>query len=165
MSSTAGTIAPALEKRLGPARSSGRDSSERDEPVGLPPEEKMMKRLRILFFAFFLLIPAFQAQAQNAAADKSWNSFWTKFSTAVKQKNRVALKSLMVSEREFYPGGGGGTRDEWLNLVSWSELQKSVRSGIKADRTYGKPGRTTRDNWLIFAYTGGRWRFMGERGD
>ena len=124
-----------------------------------------MKHLRILIFTFFLLIPAFQAQAQTPAADKSWNSFWTKFSSAVKQKNRAALKSLMASEKEFYPGGGGGTRDEYLDLVSWRELQQSVRTGIKADRTYGKPGRTTRDNYLIFAFTGGRWRFMGPRGD
>lgn len=123
-----------------------------------------MMKIRILVLAFLLLIPA-AVSAQKSVADKNWDSFWTKFSSAVNTKNRAALKSLMASEKDFYPGGGGGTRDEWLSMVSWRELQKSVRLGTKADRTYNKPGRVTRDNYLVFAFTGGRWRFMGPMGD
>ncbi len=123
-----------------------------------------MKKTRILFLAFCLLIPA-SAFAQTSTANKSWNSFWTKFSTAVNQKNRVGLKSLMASERDFFSGGGGETRNEWLASVSWTELKKSVRRGVKVDNSDGKPGRLTKDNHLVFGFLGGKWRFMGPMGD
>ncbi len=123
-----------------------------------------MKKIRILILAFCLLIPA-SAFAQTSTANKSWNSFWTKFSTAVNKKNQVALKGLMASERDFFSGGGGETRNEWLASVSWAELKKSVRRGTKVDNSDGKPGRLTKDNHLVFAFIGGRWRFMGPMGD
>ena len=123
-----------------------------------------MKKTRVLMLAFCLLIPA-SGFAQTSAANKSWNSFWTKFSTAVNKKNRVAMKSLMASERDFFSGGGGETRNQWLASVSWAELQKSVRRGVKIDNSDGKPGRITKDKYLVFAFFGGRWRFMGPMGD
>ncbi len=123
-----------------------------------------MKNIRILILAFCLLIPA-SAFAQTSTANRSWNSFWTKFSTAVKKRDRVAVKGLMASERNFFSGGGGETRSEWLASVSWTELQKSVRLGTKVDNYDGKPGRITKDNHLVFAFSGGKWRFMGPMGD
>ena len=123
-----------------------------------------MIKIRILILAFCLLIPV-SAFAQTAAANRSWNSFWTSFSAAVNSRNRVALKGLMASEKDFYSGGGGETRDQWLRSVSWSELQKSVKKGVKIYNYGGKPGRLTKDNYLVFAFTGGKWRFMGPMGD
>ena len=123
-----------------------------------------MKKIRVLTLAFCLLIPI-SALAQTSAADRSWSAFWTKFSAAVNTKNKAVVKNLMTSEKEFYSGGGGETRDQWLASVSWRELRQSVRSGVKNDRTYSKPGRVTRDNYLVFAFTGGKWRFMGPMGD
>jgi len=127
-------------------------------------KEIILKKIRILILAFCLLIPA-SAFAQTSPANQSWTSFWTKFSAAVNKKNRVALKNLMASERDFFSGGGGETRNQWLASVSWAELQKSVRRGTKVDDYDGKPGRVTRDNYLVFAYFGGKWRFMGPMGD
>ena len=123
-----------------------------------------MKKLRILILGFCLLIPA-SAFAQTSTANRSWGAFWTKFSAAVNTRNRTNLKSLMASEKDFFSGGGGETRDQWLRAVSWSELQKSVKKGVKNYNYDGKPGRVTKDNYLVFAFTGGKWRFMGPMGD
>ena len=123
-----------------------------------------MIKLRIFILALCLLIPV-SAFAQTSTANRSWGAFWTKFSTAVNTRNRTNLKSLMASERDFFSGGGGETRDQWLRSVSWAELQKSVRRGTKVDFYDGKPGRLTKDNHLVFAFSGGKWRFMGPMGD
>ncbi len=123
-----------------------------------------MKKIRILILAVCLLIPA-TAFAQSPAASRSWNSFWTKFSAAVNSRNRAGVKNLMASERDFFSGGGGETRDQWLASVSWRELQKSVRRGTKNYNYDGKPGRVTKDNYFIFAFIGGKWRFIGPMGD
>ncbi len=110
-----------------------------------------MKKLRILILAFCLLIPV-SAFAQTSTANRNWNSFWTSFSAAVNKRNRAALKNLMASERDFFSGGGGETRNQWLASVSWVELQKSVRRGTKVDNYDGKPGRLTKYNHLVFAF-------------
>lgn len=127
-----------------------------------------MKKLQILFLLLLLLLPV-STFAQRSTANKSWNAFWSKFSTAVNKRNKVALKSLMASEKDFFSGGGGETRDEWIQMVEeqrwWGLLQKSVRLGVKADTYDGKPGRVTKDNHLVFAFIGGKWRFMGPMGD
>ncbi len=117
-----------------------------------------MKKLQIFILAFCLLVPI-TASAQTSA-NSSWIDFWTKFSAAVNSKNRAAVKNLMISERDFY-SAGGETRDQWLASVSWAELKQSVRTGVKVKKFDGKPGRITKDNYLIFAFTGGKWRFIG----
>lgn len=128
-----------------------------------------MKKLRILFLALFLLIPTAAFAQSSAAANKSWNSFWTQFTQAVNKKNKPAVKKLMASEQNFFSGGGGESRDEWLQMVDeqkwWELLQKSVRLGVKAEKYDGKPGKITKDRHLIFAYIGGKWQFMGPMGD
>ncbi len=117
-----------------------------------------MKR-RILTLVFCLLFPV-SALAQTADANRSWNAFWTKFSAAVNAKNKAAVKSMMVAERDF-DSAGGETRDQWLASVQWSDLKRSVRKGVKVQSYDGKPGRVSKDNYLLFEYTGGRWRFIG----
>ncbi len=118
-----------------------------------------MLKTRILTWVFCLFLPV-SAFAQTTAANRSWNAFWTKFSSAINAKNRAGVKSMMVAERDF-DSAGGETRDQWLASVQWSELKKSVRKGVKVQGYDGKPGRISRDNFLLFAYIGGRWRFVG----
>jgi hypothetical protein len=100
--------------------------------------------------------------------NESWNAFWAQFSAAVNKKDRVALKRLMASEREFHPGSLG-SREGWLQAVEkqrwWGLLQKSVRLGTVPFDWSGEPTRVTRDNHLGFRFLRGRWRFLGPWGD
>ena len=127
-----------------------------------------MRKIRLLFLMILLLIPA-STFAQTNAANKSWNNFWTQFTSAVTKKNKPAVKRLMASEKDFFSGGGGESRSEWLQMVDksrlWGNLQRAVKSGTKFYDYDGKPGRVTKDNTLIFAFIGGQWRFMGPMGD
>ena len=128
-----------------------------------------MIKLSILFLTILLSFstPAFAQTSANAA--KSWNSFWTQFSSAVNSKNKAAVKKLMASENDFSSGGGGETRDEWLAMIEkekiWGLLQKAVKGGAKSYSYEGKPSRVTRDNQLIFVFIRGRSRFVGPMGD
>lgn len=127
------------------------------------------KRIIFLLFAAWLIFPALTYGQTASTAAKSWNSFWTQFSTAVNKKNKMALKRLMASKRDFSSGGGSETPDEWLALVEkqnwWNLLQRSVRLGTKPYAYNGKPARVTRNDHLIFAFIGVRWRFVGPMGD
>lgn len=126
-----------------------------------------LSRISFLFLLLFLLVPSV-SYAQSSAS-KSWNAFWTQFSSAVKSKNKAAVKRLMVSENSFMDGGGGETRDEWLARIHreklWNLLQKSVAKGTVAYNEGSFNGRITKDRHLIFQYTGGKWRFAGVMGD
>lgn len=127
------------------------------------------KRVIFMLLAVSLVFPVITYSQKSAAAEQSWNAFWTQFAAAVNRKNKASVKRLMASEREFFSGGGGETRDEWLTMIEsqkwWGRLQKSVRLGTRSDNFGGKPGRVTKDNHLTFSFIGGRWRFMGLVGD
>jgi hypothetical protein len=126
-----------------------------------------LPRISFLFLLFALLVQT--AGYAQSSAGNSWNTFWTQFSSAVKSKNKAAIKRLMVSENNFMDGGGGETRDEWLARIDkgklWSLLQKSVAKGTVAYNEGDFTGRITKDRHLIFQYTGGRWQFAGIMGD
>jgi hypothetical protein len=128
-----------------------------------------MKKTLILSLILFLLIPSL-AFAQNprstrAQADKAWPIFWSQFSAAIKRKDRVAFKRLMASEREFFSGGGGESRDEWITMTGWKKLQTALVIGTMPFNEGRHPGRITKDRGLIFEYIRGRWRFTGVMGD
>lgn len=111
----------------------------------------------------FMFVSAGFTQAQSAAtkkaASKSWNSFWTKFSTAVKNKDR---KTFIALTRKDFQDAGGGSIEEWLDSTSWSRLRNSVNKGTK-DYSHGKEiGRITKNKDLIFVYGKNGWRFFGE---
>jgi hypothetical protein len=111
----------------------------------------------------FMFVSAGFAQAQSAAtkkaASKSWNAFWTKFSTAVKTKNRKAFISLAI---KGFEDPGGFNIEQWLDSTSWSRLRNSVNKGTK-DYSPGskKVMRITRNRDLIFVYEKKGWRFLG----
>jgi hypothetical protein len=139
-----------------------------------------MKKTRILSLLLCLLIPSLaftqNSRTRNAAADRSWQQFYTAFRSAVNNRDRVALRRLMSSERRlmsseaaFFSGGGGETRDQWIQMIderrAWQELQRSVASGTVPYNEARRPGRITRNRALIFQFIGGRWRFVGVMGD
>ncbi len=125
-----------------------------------------LSRISFLITLLVLLIPSI-GYAQSAA-NKSWPSFWTKFSSAVRAKNREAVKNLMASESEFSASGSTG-RDDWLDFLhdnnGWISVQRSVAKGVRPFSGTGIPSRITRDSNLIFQYIHGKWRFMGPGGD
>ena len=132
-----------------------------------------LSRISFLFLLLFLFIPSLAvaqtSRSVTAAANKSWQPFWTQFSSAVRKKNKAAMKRLMSSEKDFFSGGGGETRDEWLKMLDdrkiWGLGQKSVAKGVVPFNEGGKIGRITKDRHLIFRYIGGTWRFVGIMGD
>ena len=116
----------------------------------------------ILILALFAVTPNF-IQAQSAAtkkvATKSWNAFWTKFSTAVKNKYR---KTFIALTRKGFFDAGGSNIEEWIDNVSWSRLRSSIKKGTK-DYSHGREiARITRNRDLIFEYGKNGWRFFGE---
>ena len=126
---------------------------------------KFNKRLLIApVLAVFILLPAAaqaQTQSELRAAEKNWNAFWTKFSAAVRTKNRKAFIALTSDD---FKSGGGETIREWLDYNPWRDLRSSVRRGTKRYVEY-KPEiwRITRDEGLLFVYEKKKgWRFFGE---
>jgi hypothetical protein len=114
----------------------------------------------ILIFMFALAnsSPAQSAVTKKAAA-KSWNAFWTKFTQVVKTKNRKAFIALTTKD---YKDAGGGTIEDWLSATPWSELRASVNKGTKKySFEDGQVWRITGDEYLLFVFEKGRWRFYG----
>lgn len=126
-----------------------------------------LSRISFSFLLVFLLVPA--VSSAQGSTNKSWDTFWAQFSSAVKSKNKAAVKRLMVAENGFMDGGGGETRDQWLARIDkerlWNVLQMSVAKGTAPYNEGQFAGRITKDRHLIFQYTGGKWRFAGIMGD
>lgn len=128
-----------------------------------------MSLSRIFFLFLFLSIFVPSITYAQGAANKSWNSFWTQFTAAVNAKNKASVKRLMSSEKDFFSGGGGETRVEWLKFLDdsrrWGSVQRSVAKGVVVHNDGRRLGRITKDQHLIFKYIGGKWRFVGVMGD
>jgi len=125
-------------------------------------------RISFLFLLLFLFIPSLSF-AQNAA-NKSWNPFWTQFKSAVKTKDKAVIRRAMSSESDFITTGGIASRNDFMKMFNdksyWKDLQESVDSGVKSYVSEnGRPARKTKNNYLIFQYIGGKWRFVGLMGD
>lgn len=106
---------------------------------------------------------------RGGSASQDWDTFWKAFSAAVNKRDILAMKRLTAPEKDFFSGGGGETREQWLQAVEknkwWGLLQKSVRLGIKPFDWDGEPTRVTKDDHLCFRFLRGRWRFVGPCGD
>jgi hypothetical protein len=125
---------------------------------------KMKRLLIVSAISVLVVFPVFvsaQSQKIKTAANKSWSSFWTKFSVAVKTKNR---QSFIALTSKNFTSGGGETVSEWLEQTSWTEIRKSVAKGTKPNGfDEGKIWRITKDNNLIFVFENGRWGFFGQQ--
>jgi hypothetical protein len=136
-----------------------------------------LSRISFLILLLFLCVPS-MSYAQSAA-EKSWQPFWTKFSSAVKNKNFNALDALTLkpfhtsdetwdSLEQFF-----GSDKESRNY-SWKQLAESVKSGTKkmgmidlagTGRSADKRlGRVTNNDYAIFVYTKNGWRWWGTMG-
>lgn len=121
---------------------------------------------------FNKLISSFRlnAQTDTQSPATSWNSFWIQFSTAVKNKDKAAVKNLMCSENDFLNGGGIEPQDQWLKMIvknnAWQYLQDSLAKGTKSyDLGRGNPSKVTKDNHLLFEFINKKWQFRGVMGD
>lgn len=137
-----------------------------------------MTKTRILFLLFFLLVPSLtfaqKSRSNWAAANASWQSFYTAFRAAVNKRDRAAM--LRVMPDDFFDGGGGSTASEWLQYIeenakngSWRDLQKSFARGTVINRNWsnkGIPTRVTKDNGYYFEFRRDKkWYFAGVVGD
>jgi hypothetical protein len=133
-----------------------------------------MKRLSLLLpLAICLLASASWAQT-SSPANRAWPVFWRAFLTAVNHRDRSSMRKMMPDD--FFDGGGGLNRDEWLKFIdenekngSWRDLKRSFAAGtvISKERTNdGVPTRVTKDHGYYFEFRkGGHWYFAGIVGD
>ena len=133
---------------------------------------------RGIFSALLLLIIASNSLAfkstLDAAANRSWPSFWRQFTIAVSKKDHDGL--IRVMPADFFDGGGGLTPVEWLRFMdenvrngSWRDLQRSVARGTVVNKQWSRKGvltRVTRDNGYYFEFRKDKkWYFAGVVGD
>ena len=137
-----------------------------------------MTKIRILFLLFFLLFPSLtfaqKSRSNWAAANASWQSFYTTFRVAVNKRDLAAMLGMMPDD--FFDGGGGLTAREWLQFIDentknepWRDLQKSFAQGTVINRNWsskGIPTRVTKDNGYYFEFRRDKkWYFAGVVGD
>jgi len=108
--------------------------------------------------------------ARKVLADKSWQAFWTKFSGAIHQKNTKTLVQLSSADADFFDGGGGGTSQDWFEMMSseWGRVKKAIMSGVgKIEISEGQISRSTNKHIpMIFSFEkDNKWRFSGVMGD
>jgi hypothetical protein len=139
-----------------------------------------MTKLRIIFLTLLLLIPALaysQTSRSQTEANRSWLSFWSQFSAAMKKKDRVALRRMMSSDFEWALDGVTPPNEVFQMMDRynyWRPFQKSVANGVKicgynADdcRHKTRPARRTKSpDWLLFEFqSDGKWRWVALMGD
>ncbi|MFN8263760.1 MAG: hypothetical protein U0T07_09560 [Chitinophagales bacterium] len=115
-----------------------------------------------------------QIAEQPKTKDELWNEYWTKFTDAIKQKDKEAMVDLSLKPNElsldgyiFSDGGDTFTAKEFINYVDengyWSDWL-SIASNNKVKITKEK-NRTIIDNYMIFEFIKGRWIWIGVMGD
>ncbi|HEX8174099.1 MAG TPA: hypothetical protein VF543_03150 [Pyrinomonadaceae bacterium] len=110
------------------------------------------------------------SDSRKDLANKSWQAFWAKFSNAIYKKDFKTLIQLSSADAEFFDGGGGGTSQDWFNMMSseWGLVKKAVTSGVGKIETFeGQISRsTTKHIPMIFSFEkDNKWRFSGVTGD
>jgi hypothetical protein len=139
-----------------------------------------MKRLNILSVSLFLLVPsvvfAQTSRSTNAAANKSWLTFWSQFSAAMNKRDKPTLTGLMSSDFEWALDGRTSP-DEVFQIMNkykyWKPFQRSIAKGVKTCgyaapdcfNTTNTARRTKSPNWLLFEFRNGRWQWTRLIGD
>lgn len=130
--------------------------------------KELQNGVRVPFELFIRINPTSGGVKQAASnPSRSWDAFWSRFSAAIRNKNRAAIKS-MASSRFDLPNIDN-TVSGWIRNLDrnnlWSLVQNSVNKGTTScDSVDGRPCRCTRDNHLYFVFENGRWRFSGVGG-
>ena len=110
--------------------------------------------------AVFSTFSVAQSAATKNKASKSWNAFWTKFSTGVRNKDGKALIALTT---RHYHNAGGEPINEWVQGSPWSDLKAAINKGTKPYDGHDKQvWRVTKNDYLLFVFENGRWVFYGE---
>lgn len=129
--------------------------------------QSIIRKSMLLSFVIALLAVTVSAQTQTAK--KEWNKFWVKFTNAVKENDKGAIKTMAASD--FFDGGGGDTISVWMkeNLDrggGWAKFYKILKKGTKIYKSDDKkPWRVTLDQQFLFVYKSKRWQFYGVMGD
>jgi hypothetical protein len=96
--------------------------------------------------------------------NRDWDKFWNRFSAAVRNKNRAAIKSMASSHFDWI--AIDNSIGAWIRNLDrnnlWYLVQNSLSKGtMSLDSVDGKPSRCTRDGHLNFVFENGTWRFSG----
>lgn len=107
--------------------------------------------------------------SSTPADENGFQNFFTEFSSAVRKRDRVALRLMMSSTIEFLGGdeqpSGAFDRLDGMNGEGWKQLEKSVATGTKPYRD-SHPQIVTRvtnlkDNLVLFARgSDEKWRWL-----
>lgn len=76
-----------------------------------------------ILLALCLLVPQATFAQRNTSAERGWKPFFLAFRAAVRKRDRVALREMMVNDFYFSGGGGddngdGDFRDDAFNFFS-----------------------------------------------
>lgn len=125
----------------------------------------MKNKLKIMMMiSLIMLFVSISGFAQTSAADRSWNAFYTKFSNAIKTKNRSAIRAM--ADKGFGGRCANVSVNEWMKGLDsqklWGEVIKSINKGttVSSDRK-----ERIADNYLIFRFINGKWTFYCIMGD
>lgn len=111
---------------------------------------------------------------QPKTKDELWNEYWTKFTTAIKQRDKSLMLELALKPNEvsldgysFDDGGGGGTAVDFVNYIDEDDTWKgwlSIANDKKA-KIIKEKNRTIVENYMIFEIIKGEWVWTGVMGD
>lgn len=112
-------------------------------------------------FFFILMISLFVPTVNHAQSigNAGWNTFWRSFQTAVKNRNKSALRA-MLSKESFVAAGGfisDSERDSFFSEIrrkEWAMMDAAIKKGIKRTDDTTK---STRGGLLIFRLENGKW--------
>ena len=141
----------------------------------------------LIMMVALLLAQHASAAPKNSAADRTWKPFIDSFRSAVKRRDREALRRMMSRDFYFLSSGGDDngdrdTRDEtfeyWdgARVGAWESLEKVLAQGTVPNKTLREPGnrrpgrvappaadsRSARERgevewYAVFEFRRGRW--------
>lgn len=105
-----------------------------------------------------------KTQTRLTSISQDWDAFWSRFSAAVRNKNRMAIKSMASSRFDWQ--AIDNSIGAWIRNLDrnnlWYLVQNSVNKGtMSCDPIDGRPCRRTRDSHLYFVFEHSRWHFSG----
>ena len=109
------------------------------------PNSQLSSAIRVRFFhatllLLVLLVPGATFAQRDVSAQRAWRPFFVAFRTAVRKRDREALRKMMVADFYFSGGGGddngdGDFRDDAFQFFSepntdgWRAFDKTLAQG------------------------------------
>lgn len=99
-----------------------------------------MRFFLVIFLALCLLVPQVAFAQREASAERAWKPFFVAFRAAVRKRDRLALKEMMVTDFYFSGGDGddngdGDFRDDAFKFFSdarlngWRAFDRALEQG------------------------------------